>query len=200
MKLSEYAEQHSITYRAAWNRFKAGKIPNAYKDDTGHILVGKKPSNETKVAIYTRVSSNENKANLDAQAARLTKYATAKGYQIIHVVKEVASGVNDKRKKLNKLLTQEDWNILLVEHKDRLARLGTGYIEFFLDQQGKRLEIVNMAENDTSDLVQDLVSIIYSFSAKLYGLRRSKRRTEKIISYLEDIKNDKQKRQEKQKR
>lgn len=187
MKLSQYAELHSITYRAAWNRFKAGKIPNAYKDDTGHILVGKKPSKETKVAIYARVSSNENKKNLDSQADRLTQYATAKGYQVVQVVKEVASGVNDKRKKLKKLLTSEGWNILLVEHKDRLARLGTGYIELLLDNQGKSLEIVNVAEDDTSDLIQDLVAVIYSFSAKLYGLRRSKRKTEAIISCLEGM-------------
>ncbi len=62
--------------------------------------------------------------------------------------------------------------------------MGTGYIEILLDEQERSLEIVNMAETDTSDLIQDLVSVIYSFSAKLYGLRRSKRKTEKIIKYL----------------
>lgn len=189
MKLSQYAELHSITYRSAWNRFKKGKIPNAYKDETGHIVISPRKLKDNKVAIYTRVSSNENKKNLDTQAERLTQYATAKGYQIVRIVKEVASGVNDNRKKLRKLLTSDDWSILLIEHKDRLARLGTGYIELLLEQQGKSLEIVNMAKDDTSDLVEDLVAVIYSFSAKLYGLRRSKRRTEKIISCLEGMKN-----------
>lgn len=188
MKLSQYAEKHSITYRTAWNRYKAGKIPTAYKDDAGRIVVGTKKVKGQKVAIYARVSSNENRSNLDTQTERLTRYATAKGYQITHIIKEVASGVNDNRKKLSKLLTLDDWDILLVEHKDRLARMGVGYIQLLLDQQGKSVEIVNMVEDDTSDLVQDLVAIIYSFSAKLYGLRRSKRKTEKIISYLEKIK------------
>ncbi len=86
MKLSEYADIHSITYRAAWNRFKAGKIPHAVKDDTGHIIINPKRALENKVAIYARVSSNQNKKNLETQAKRLTEYATAKGYQIIHVV------------------------------------------------------------------------------------------------------------------
>ncbi len=188
MKLSEYAKDNCITYRAAWNRFKLGKIPNAYKDDIGRILIGPKKRDDKKVAIYARVSSNENKPNLDSQAKRLTRYAEARGYQILYVVKEVASGINDNRKQLNKLLLREDWSILLVEHKDRLARLGSGYIELFLDQQGRSVEIVNMAEDEKSDLVQDLVAVIYSFSAKLYGLRRSKRKTEKIVKYLEDLK------------
>lgn len=190
MKLSEYARQHSITYRAAWNRFNNGKIPTAYKDELGRILVGPKRKDDKKVAIYARVSSNQNKANLETQAKRLVRYAEAKGYQILYVIKEVASGVNDTRKQLRKLLLKEDWSILLVEHKDRLARLGCGYIEFFLDQQGRCVEIVNMAEDEKSDLVQDLVAVIYSFSAKLYGLRRSKRKTEKIVKYLEDMKKD----------
>jgi len=75
-----------------------------------------------------------------------------------------------------------------TEHKDRLARLGAGYIDTLLDRQNKRLEIVNVAADDTTDLVQDLVSVIYSFSARLYGLRRTKRNTEKIVKYLEEIK------------
>ena len=74
----------------------------------------------------------------------------------------------------------------MVEHKDRLARIASGYIKLFLDQQGRCVEIVNMAEDEKSDLVQDLVAVIYSCSAKLYGLRRSKRKTEKIVKYLEE--------------
>jgi predicted site-specific integrase-resolvase len=190
-KLSQYAEEHAVVYRTAWNRFHKGKIPNAFMDEDGHIYVSDKPlTKQNKVAIYTRVSSNENKNNLDGQADRLKRYAEAKGYQIIHVVKEVGSGINDGRKKLEKLLFQKDGDILLVEHRDRLARIGTKYIELMLTKEERTLEVVNVAEDDKTDIVQDFVSMIYSFSAKLYGLRRSKRKTEKILSVIEEIKNE----------
>lgn len=182
-----------MTYRTAWNRFKAGKIPNAFMDSDGHILIETDPAKlakQNRAAIYTRVSSNENKTNLDSQAERLKRYAEAKGYQIVYLVKEVGSGINDGRKKLENLLFKKDWDILLVEHKDRLARIGAKYIEYMLLKEEKTLEIVNQAEDDRSDIVQDFVSMIYSFSAKLYGLRRSKRKTEKILSAIEKIKDE----------
>ena len=187
IKLSEYAKLHSVTYRTAWNWYKAGKIKNAFKDEYGNILVEVEEETpfENKVAIYARVSSNENKSNLEAQAKRLKQYAIAKGYQIVHIVKEVGSGVNDNRKKLLKLLQKDDYGILLVEHKDRLTRFGFNYIKILLEKDKKRIEVVNEAEDDKSDLMQDLVSILYYFSARLYGLRRSKRKTEKIIECLE---------------
>jgi len=139
-----------------------------------------------KVAIYARVSSNENKTNLESQADRLKEFAIAKGYTITHIVKEVGSGVNDNRKKLLKLLQKSDYGILLVEHKDRLTRFGFAYIKTLLEDKGVRVEVVNEAEDETSDLMKDLISIIYSFSARMYGLRRSKRKTEKIIKCLQE--------------
>jgi len=188
VKLSEYAKLHSVTYRTAWNWYKAGKIKNAFKDEYGNVLVEIEEETpfENKAAIYARVSSNENKSNLEAQTERLKQYAIAKGYQIVHIVKEVGSGVNDNRKKLLKLLQQDDYGILLVEHKDRLTRFGFNYIKTLLEKDKKRIEVVNEAEDDKSDLMQDLVSILYSFNARLYGLRRSKRKTKKIIKCLEE--------------
>lgn len=87
--------------------------------------------------IYARVSSAENKKNLDAQAERLTNYAMAKGYRIYKVVKEVGSGLNDNRKQLAKILVDDNYNILIVEHKDRLARFGTNYLSLLLEKTGK---------------------------------------------------------------
>lgn len=72
----------------------------------------------------------------------------------------------------------------MVEHKDRLTRFGFKYIETLLAMHGRRIEVVNITENPIEDLMADLVSIIYSFSARLYGQRRAKRRTEKIVQEL----------------
>lgn len=190
MKLSTYAKKLGLTYKIVWTHYKKGLIECAYQLETGTIIVPDdifvpKTKKEKVVAIYARVSSHENKSNLKAQAERLKQYATARGYQIVHVVKEIGSGVNDNRKKLQALLTKEDWTILLVEHKDRLTRFGFNYIKTLVENQGKQIEIVNIAEDETSDLMQDLVAIIYSFSARMYGVRRGKRKTEKIIKELE---------------
>ena len=195
IKLSEFAKLHGVTYRTMWNKFKQNKIPNAYRDEFGNILVKvhktkNRPVLGNKVALYARVSSNENKSNLNSQSERLKMYAIAKGYKIIHNTKEVGSGVNDNRKKLLKLLQKDDYNILVVEHKDRLTRFGFNYIETLLKDRGVSIEVINEAEDEKSDLMQDLISIIYSFSAKMYGLRRKKRETEKIIKILQEDNNE----------
>ena len=78
----------------------------------------------------------------------------------------------------------ESVKLIVVEHKDRLARFGLNYIERLLDLQGRKIEVINEQSNDRDDLMQDFVSIITSFCARLYGLRRNKRRTEKIIEQL----------------
>lgn len=137
-----------------------------------------------KVAIYTRVSAAENKSNLEAQAGRLQDYCAAKGWPIAQVVKEIGSGINDNRPKLLKLLTDPTVTLIVVEHKDRLTRFGFNYIEQLLAIQGRRIEVINQAENGKEDLIQDFVSIVSSFCARLYGQRRCKRKTERIIAEL----------------
>jgi predicted site-specific integrase-resolvase len=115
----------------------------------------------------------------------LRDFATAKGYTILREVKEVGSGLNDKRPLLENVLQNDDWHILIAEHKDRIARFGLSYIGLLLAKQGKKIEIINTVLDDRADLVQDFVSIITSFTARLYGLRRSKRKTEQIIKELQ---------------
>ncbi len=189
MKLSVYAKKLGISYRTAWRLYSTGKL-DAYSLPTGTIIVRdenivKLPN---KVCIYARVSSSENKSNLDAQAKRLQTYAVAKGYQIHKIVKEVGSGVNDNRKQLLKLLKDKGYKIILIEHKDRLTRFGFNYLALLAEEQGKTIEVVNVSLDDQSDLMQDFISIITSFCARLYGLRRSKRKTELIIKELVDEK------------
>ena len=188
--LNQYAENHCVTYRTAWNRHKAGKIPGSFVDETGHVLIRQSEGFDVmKCAIYTRVSSNENKKNLDAQARRMEEFATARGFVIHKTVKEVGSGVNDNRKKLHSLLEDDsDWGVMIVEHKDRLTRFGFNYIEALMKKQGRSILVVNATEDERNDLIQDFVSVIYSFAARPYSLCRSKCKTEKIIRYLKSEK------------
>ena len=86
MKLSEYAKKLGISYRTAWRYFKDGKL-NAYQTHTGTVILKEDiQSFERKVAIYCRVSSLENKSNLESQKKRLLDYCAAKGYKVYKVV------------------------------------------------------------------------------------------------------------------
>ena len=194
MKLSEYARLHDIQYRSAWNRFKAGRIPGAYKDEMGTIIVPdeSKGFSLMDAAVYARVSDpSKRKTQLPAQQKRMEEWAVANGYRIVASVAEVGSGVNDQRRKLAALLKRNDWGTLIVEHKDRLTRFGFNWFTLFTESQGRRIIVVNEAGDDRTDLVQDLVSIIYSFSARLYGRRRSER-AQRIARLLEEGGTDEQ--------
>jgi predicted site-specific integrase-resolvase len=188
MKLSDYAKQQGVRYETAWRWFRDGKIKGR-RIGAHTILVEEEaeqnPPLPTRVAIYARVSSRENKSNLDSQAERLIAYCTAKGYQVSNVVKEIGSGVNDSRPKLLALLEDQSLTLIVVEHQDRLTRFGFRYLETLLRGQGRAIEVVNLAEDGTEDLLADLTSIIYSFCARLYGQRRAKRKTETIVKELE---------------
>ena len=139
--------------------------------------------NETRCAIYARESSSENKVALASQTDGLRRYAEAKGWQIVHVIQEIGSGVNDDRPKLHVLVAKRDFDVLLVEHKDRLTRFGFRWFETL---SPFRIEVVNLAENATHDLMDDLVAILTSFSARLYGQRRGRKKTEAAIKALQN--------------
>ncbi|MCI0419859.1 MAG: IS607 family transposase [Acidobacteria bacterium] len=190
--MSFYAKQIGVTYRTAWNWYKAGKL-SGYQTPTGTIIVTESNtvSAQTqilsnKTVVYARVSAAENKSNLESQSRRLLDYCAAKGYQVEQVVKEIGSGVNDQRPKLLKLLTDDSVRRIVVEHKDRLTRFGFNYLDRLLKMQGREIEVINLAENGKEDLVQDFVAIVTSFCARLYGQRRAKRKTEKLIAELQN--------------
>ncbi|GAB6182931.1 IS607 family transposase [Thermodesulfovibrio hydrogeniphilus] len=184
MKLSEYAKKLGISYRTAWRWFKQGKL-NAYQTHTGTIIVKEElPDTEKRVAIYCRVSSSENKSNLETQKKRLLDYCAAKGYKVAKVITEIGSGVSDTRKQWIELLKDKSIQLIVVEHKDRFTRFGFNAFKELLNVYGRDIEVVNETENGKEDLLEDLVSIITSFCARLYGQRRCKRKTEKIIQEL----------------
>jgi putative resolvase len=143
MKLSQYAKQQGISYSTALRWWHQGAI-RGYQAPSGTIIVeteSKKASTRERVAIYARVSSAEHKENLERQAERLTHYCTVRGYQVAHVVKEIASGVNDSRPKLLALLKDQQTTRIVVEHKDRLTRFGFRYLETLLELQGRTTQL-----------------------------------------------------------
>lgn len=183
-KVSEYAKKHQVTKRTVWRWIKEGMV-KIRRTETGRVRVMIDENRERRVAVYARVSSSENKDNLERQVERLVSYCNAKGYKVLSIVSEIGSGLNDQRPKLEKLLTDNNIDVIVIEHKDRLCRFGLNYIQKLLALQGREIEIVNPVLDDKEDLVQDFVSIITSFCARIYGQRRTKRKTERLIRELE---------------
>ena len=188
-KLSDYAKEHNVTYRTAFNHFHKGLISGAYQLPSGTIVI---PDHAKQtllkstdyIVTYARVSSSENKDNLATQSKRLIDYCNAKGWITQENITEVGSGVNDNRSKLLKIFTDKKATKLIVEHKDRLTRFGFNFIELLCKQNNCEIIILNNVE-EKENIIQDFVSIITSFCAKIYGQRRSKRNTEKLIKELQ---------------
>lgn len=160
MKLSEYAKNNGISYKTAYRWFINNKLPENIKGvqmPTGTIIlteVNGKINNDIKVVIYGRVSSYEKKDDLLRQIERCKDYSSSKGYQVSKIYKEVASGMNDNRKQLNRLFEYNP-DIIIIEHKDRLTRFGFNYIKYFLNKQGTQIEILNPDVDDEKDLIKD---------------------------------------------
>lgn len=189
-KLSEYAKEHKVTYRTAFNHFHKGLISGAYQLPSGTIVI---PDNAKQTTIknteyivtYARVSSSENKNNLLSQSKRLTDYCNAKGWTTQENITEIGSGINDNRTKLLKIFKDKKATKIIVEHKDRLTRFGFNFIKELCDSMNCEIIILNETNGEKEDIIQDFVSIITNFCAKIYGQKRSKRNTEKLIKELQ---------------
>jgi putative resolvase len=190
MKLSQYAKKVGVAYRTAFRWWQNGQL-KGFQTPSGTIIITEgedtaPPTRKEQVVIYARVCSHEHRANLERQVERLEDYCAAKGYQVSRVVKEIGSGVNDHRAKFLALLKDQQITRIVVEHKDRATRFGFQYLETLLELADRQIEVVNLADNDREDLLADLVSIVYSFAARLYGQRRAKRKTEQIVKQLQE--------------
>ena len=193
IKASEYAKKMSLNVRTVYRYYHNGKIKGYQDKETGTIFILNPFKNENnednlknKVVLYARVSSSENKTNLESQLEKLRLFASFKGYQIVKEIKDIGSGLNDNRSKLNELFEKElnNFEILLVEHKDRLTRFGFNYIDILLKSHNKKIEVINLVDNNKEELIQDFVSVITSFCARIYSQRISKRKVEKLIKEL----------------
>ena len=184
-KISQYAKENNVTIRTIWRWIEKGRLVIERTSTNRVFIVEDLEEKPLSVAIYCRVSSSENKNNLETQKERLISYCNAKGWKVDKIVTEIGSGLNDTRPKLEKLLLDTTISVIVVEHKDILARFGINYIQKLLEKDQRRIEIVNNVDSDKEELIQDFVSIITSYCARIYGNRRSKRKTEKLIKELE---------------
>jgi len=138
-------------------------------------------TNDRRAVIYARVSSQkqDKDGNLERQIEKLLKWAKENNYEVVKVFKDTTSGINDKRKnfwKMMEFIKQEGIPYLIVEFHDRLTRFGLEYIKALLKEYGTELIIVEkkMSKDKMEELVEDLITIITSFTARIYGARSQK--------------------------
>jgi len=187
MKLSEWAETQGIRYETAWRWFRNGKLPiPAEQTATGTILVHPPARQECEgtVALYARVSSSGQKADLERQLGRLVAFASQQGLCVTQTVTEVGSALNGRRDKLRNLLATPGVATIVVEHRDRLSRFGFEFLEAALKAQGRRLLVLEEREVD-DDLVRDMTEVLTSFCARLYGKRSAKQRARRALKVIQ---------------
>lgn len=148
-------------------KFSGENMDNEHVSDNGEI----------KVATYARCSTSDQKqqGDIDRQSQRLTEYAVSKHYKLEHIIKDMGSGLNDKRKgfvKLCNLVINRKINKVIIEHKDRLTRFQFNLIEMFFNSYGVDIELIDKTEyTEQEELVNDLMMLMASFSGKIYSNR-----------------------------
>ena len=184
MNLAEWAETQHIHPQTAYRWFRAGKLPVPAERVGGLILVGDLSGDDARLSgttvVYARVSSADQKADLDQQVARVTAWATSNGYSVDQVVTEVGSALNGKRRKFLRLLRNPAVTTIIVEHRDRSARFGAEYVAGALDARGRRMVVVDDGEVD-DDLVRDMTELMTSLCARLDGRRSAAHRAARAI-------------------
>ena len=151
-------------------------------------------SREVRAIIYARVSSSDQRKDLERQIQYLTQYCSAKGYRVVDVLSDEASGLKTNRRGLLKLfnyVVNKQVDVVIVLYKDRLTRFGFEYLEYFFKQYGVRIEVVYGEEPKDAhqELVEDLLAIVTSFAGKLYGMRshRKKKLIHGFKKLLEEV-------------
>lgn len=191
----------------AWEKqglIKPVRLPSGQRrypvEEINRILEtgGIKATSDTAI-IYARVSTKKqaDAGNLQRQVERLRQYAQERNYHIAAEYTDIASGLNQKRRGLIRVMKaaeQGEFKKLLIEYPDRLARFGYSYIERYLKSCG--VEIIATAQREPEDshteLVRDLLSIVTSFSARLYGTRGGRKLNRKIRELIDNAEEEAQ--------
>lgn len=189
MKLSDWAKDQGIHYNTAYNWFINKKMPvESYRSPTGTIIViptKVQPVSNPNIVIYGRVSSHDKKDDLTRQIKRCEDFCLAKGYSITSVYKEIASGMNDSRTQLWRMIDSNP-SIIIIENKDRLTRFGFEYIRKLLEKQNCKIEIINQDNQEETDLIKDMIAVVTSFCCRLYGARRGQNKAKKFKEVVND--------------
>ena len=168
----------------AYRWYREGKLPVPVQKVGRLILVSAQAASAGAAAggvgLYARVSSHDQKADLDRQVARLSSWAAQAGLPVVRVESEVGSGMTGARAKVRRLLADPKVTAVVVEHRDRLGRMNTELVDAALSAHSRRLVVLDDGEVD-DDLVRDMVEVLTAFCARLYGRRGARNRALKAL-------------------
>jgi putative resolvase len=184
VKLAAWARSYGVHPQTAYRWFRDGTMPvPARRLASGTIVVEHDPVAvaEGRTVAYCRVSSHDQRDDLERQAGRVSLWASEHGLSVDEVVTEVGSGLNAKRPRLARLLADASATRIIVEHRDRLARFGVEHLGAALSAQGRVVLFVDEGEVD-DDLVRDMTEVLTSFCARLYGRRGARNRALRAIT------------------
>jgi putative resolvase len=177
---------HPVYTQGGHRRYKLSDIEEANGSASSR--------NETRVAVYCRTSSHEQKAkgDMERQLGRVLQYCVEKKYSVVETFEEVASGMSDTRHKLLrlfKLVEEKKIDKVVVEHKDRLSRFMVEFLICYFGSHNVEIEWMSEILGTTyeQELVSDILSLMASFSAKIYGKRSAENR--KLKKLAEEAKN-----------
>jgi len=188
IRLNDMAKRLGVSVKTLqrWDRegiLVAKRNPNNrryYTEDQYLEYIGSSNKKDRKIIAYTRVSSNNQKEDLQNQITFIRNYVNAKGEILDDVIQDIGSGLNYNRKYWNDLLLNQipkgEIEKIYITYKDRFVRFGFDWFERFCNHYNCEIVVIN--NPDTSphqELIEDLISIIHVFSCRIYGLRKYKK-------------------------
>jgi putative resolvase len=188
VKLAEWARANGVHPQTAYRWFREDRMPvPARRLESGTIWVDAVAARtDGRTVVYARVSSHDQRADLDRQVARLSHWARANGHVVGEVVTEVGSGLNGKRPKLRRILSDPSASVVVVEHRDRLARFGVEHLEAALSAHGRKVIVADSGET-ADDLVCDMIEVLTSMCARLYGRRGARNRAMRAVTAAKQV-------------
>jgi putative resolvase len=187
MKLSDWARANGVHPKTAYRWWRTGTLPVPARQINARVILVDDAASANRAApelsavgLYARVSSHDQRSDLDGQVARLSEWAAKAGARVLRIEAEVGSGMNGARAKVRRLLADPAVRTVVVEHRDRLGRMNVELVEAALSASGRSLVVLDPAERD-DDLVRDMTEVLTSFCARLYGRRSARNRAEKAL-------------------
>ena len=188
IRLNDMAKRLGVSVKTLqrWDRegiLIAKRNPNNrryYTEDQYLEYIGSSNKKNRKIIAYTRVSSNNQKDDLQNQITFIRNYVNAKGEILDDVIQDIGSGLNYNRKHWNDLLLNQipkgEIEKIYITYKDRFVRFGFDWFERFCNHYNCEIVIINNPETSPQqELIEDLISIINIFSCRIYGLKKYKK-------------------------